>query len=121
MSLIKDMLVELNGEEAALPLLGKRSKDNKLLASPTINNIDPVSIANIDKNDKDFDKKIKKRQHEETMMKTKEGGPVPHYHEYTQGKTRTEKSLGHDHAIVYSDEKVTNIGPSPEDGHTHEL
>lgn len=121
MSLIKKMLIELNGEEAAMPLLGKRSKDNKLLASPTIDTIDPVTIADIDKDEKDFEKRIKQKQSEEKKLKTKEGGPVPHFHEYIPGKTRTESSLGHDHAIIYDDGKATGIGPGPEDGHKHDL
>ena len=121
MSLIKKMLIELNGEEAAMPLMGKRSKDNKLLASPTIDTIDPVTNADIDKDQDEFERKIKKKQHEEKMLKTKKGGPVSHHHEYVAGKQRTETALGHDHSITYKDGKVTGIGPSPEDGHKHDL
>ena len=62
-----------------------------------------------------------KKQHEEQMMKTKKGGPVPHQHEYKPGKQRTETSLGHDHSLVYDKGKVVGIGPSPEDGHKHAL
>ena len=105
---------------------GERNTDGKgkLVNHPSIDDIDPVSIADTD-TPSEFDKEIKKRMKgEASMMKTKPadmGGSKSHTHEFKMGEKRTTTDEGHDHEIVYSDGKPVKTGPAPDDGHVHEL
>lgn len=129
MSRIKQMLDKLAEAEGLDSGTRITNKKGKLTSHPTIDGIDPVSIADIDTKD-EFEKELKKKvKGEATVVQTKPaynggahyGGSHSHTHEFKVGEKRTTTDDGHDHAVIYSGGRPIAIGPAPDDGHIHEL
>ena len=128
MSFIKKILEEIN-ENSHMHgdgiHSGERVKNGqgKLTHHFTVDDIDPVSLADKETND-EFQREVDKKAKSEevtSMMTHSAGNTANHTHEFKVGDQRTSTDEGHDHSIVYKNGKPIMTGPGPEDGHIHTI